>query len=296
MPKFSTLKSLLIIAITLAAALIAALYFGGNTVKPKTKSETPDAEQETAVTPGQMQAAAMNLPKPANFDSLLSAAKMKLSPATQSAIAQQENAITRGNVKEQKIQAAEALGKLWQKQKYPGIAAHYFAESGKLENSQKKLNFAAHLYTEALHDEKNPNVKQLFAQEAIGCYQHLLSNFSDNDTVRLDLAAMYINGSGETMKGIEQLLSIVRKDSTNIPANMVLGKMAIESGQLDKAIQRGNTILSVDKENVEAIMFLAEAHKRKGDPQKAKELLGKAKDIMNNPDFAKDVDAYMKTF
>lgn len=250
----------------------------------------------TGGTPGERQAAGLELPEPANFDSLLAAAKQKLSPAAQAEISRQENTITRGDVKAQQILAYEALGKLWQQYKNRPVAAHYFGQSGKLENSQKKLNFAAHLFSEELHDERDPRVRQWMAEEAIACYQQSISIDPDNDTTRIDLAAVYINGTGETMKGIEQLLTIVRQDSTNIPANMILGRMAIESGQLDKAIQRGYTILSVDKDNVEAYWFLAEAYRRKNDIPKAKELLNEAKKIMDNPAFSKEVDEYMKTF
>ncbi len=278
----------------MAIALAGLLYFGGNTVSPK--KEKPAGPMAEGGTPGERQAAGLNLPEPANFDSLLFAAKKKLSPAAQADISRQENTITRGDVKEQQILAYEALGKLWQQNKNRAIAAHYFGKSGKLENSRKKLNFAAHLFSEELHDAHDARMKQWMAEEAIACYQQSISLDPDNDTTRIDLAAVYINGTGETMKGIEQLLTIVRKDSTNIPANMILGRMAVESGQLDKAIQRGNTILSVDKENVEAYWFLAEAYRRKNDIPKAKELLNQAKKIMNNPTFSKEVDEYMKTF
>lgn len=247
-------------------------------------------------TPGERQAAGLNLPEPANFDSLLVDAKKKLSPAAQAEISKQENSVTRGDVKEQQILAYEALGKLWQQNKNRPVAAHYFGKSGKLENSQKKLNFAAHLFSEELHEERNPRIRQWMAEEAIACFQQSIELNPDNDTTRIDLADVYINGTGETMKGIQQLLSIVRRDSTNIPANMILGRMAVESGQLDKAIQRGNTILSVDKDNVEAYWFLAEAYRRKNDIPKAKELLNTAKKIVNNPAFTKEVDNYMKTF
>lgn len=247
-------------------------------------------------TPGERQAAGLDIPTPANFDSLLTAAKKKLSPAAQSEISRQENNITRGDVKEQQILAYETLGKLWQQYKNRAIAAHYFGESGKLENSQKKLNFAAHLFSEELHEARDPHVRQWMASEAITFYQQSIALNPANDTTRIDLADIYINGTGETMKGIEQLLTIVRKDSTNIPVNIILGRMAVESGQLDKAVQRGETVLRVDKENIEAHLFLAEAYKRKGDKQKAIDLLNAAKKIMNNPAFSKDLDAYMKTF
>jgi tetratricopeptide (TPR) repeat protein len=289
------LKPIHYIAIVVALAIAGVLYFGGNTVAPK-KEKPASAPMAQGGTPGERQAAGLDIPEPANFDTLLIAAKKKLSPAAQAEISRQENTITRGDVKEQQILAYETLGKLWQQNKNRQIAAYYFAQSGKLENSHKKLNFAAHLLSEELHDERDPHVRQWMSELAISCYQQSIELNPANDTTRIDLAEIYFNGTGETMKGIEQLLTIVRKDSTNIPANIILGKMAVESGQLDKAILRGQTILRVDKDNIEARLFLAEAYKRTGKVQMAKDLLNEAKKIMDNPAFSKDLDEYMKTF
>lgn len=289
------MKPIHYIAIAVALVIVGALYFGGNTVAPK-KEKPASRPMAQGGTPGERQAAGLDIPEPANFDTLLIAAKKKLSPAAQAEISRQENTITRGDVKEQQILAYETLGKLWQQNKNRQIAAYYFAQSGKLENSHKKLNFAAHLLSEELHDERDPHVRQWMSELAISCYQQSIELNPANDTTRIDLAEIYFNGTGETMKGIEQLLTIVRKDSTNIPANIILGKMAVESGQLDKAILRGQTILRVDKDNIEARLFLAEAYKRTGKIQMAKDLLNEAKKIMDNPAFSKDLDEYMKTF
>lgn len=283
------------IAVAAALVLGSLLYFGGSTVAPQ-KEKPAAGSMADAGTPGERQAAGLDIPSPANFDSLLMAAKKKLSPAAQAEISRQENTITRGDVKEQQILAYEALGKLWQQQKNRAIAAYYFGKSGKLENSRKKLNFAAHLLSEELHEERDKHVRQWMAEEAISCLQQSIELDPANDTTRIDLADIYINGTGETMKGVEQLLTIVRQDSLNIPANIILGRMAVESGQLDKAVQRGETVLRVDKNNVEAHLFLAEAYKRQGNKQRAVDLLNAAKKIMNNPGFSKDLDEYMKTF
>lgn len=279
--------------LSVLAALILAgfLFFAGNTVKPK-----KELASAPAATPGEQQAAALQMPEAADFEKLLVAAKKKIAPAAQAEISQVEHSIIRGAIASQQVQAYESLGKLWQKYKNKPIAAYYFAKSGKLENSEKKLTFAAHLQTEGLKTEQNPNVRQWMAEEAIAAYRQALEINPENDTTRIDLAAIYIEGTGEIMKGVEQLLAVVKKDPKHIQANIILGRMAVESGQLDKAIERGNTILSVDKENLEAYLFLGEAYKRKGATEQAKKVFNQAKDIMNNPDFSKDIDAYMKTF
>ncbi len=66
-------------AIAAAIGLIALLYFAGNTVAPK-KEDKMAAAMAQGGTPGERQAAGLDIPKPADFDSLLTASKKRLSP------------------------------------------------------------------------------------------------------------------------------------------------------------------------------------------------------------------------
>lgn len=280
------MKSKYIIPVGIAITLVAVMFFFGKTSTPhKDIDLTASGPMNTDHTHAE----------PANFDSLLMAAKKKLSPTEQAAIVAEENSITRGDVKNQQIVSYENLGKLWLK-KNSAIAAYYFAESGKLENSEKKLNFAAHLISEALPEEADEGKKMWMTNIAAESYNRSLEINPNNDTVKIDLALLYVNTGTEPMKGIQLLLGIVEKDPKNIQANVILGKFAVESGQFDKAIERGNKILSFDKNNLEAHLFLAEAYKRKGEKEKAIELFRAAEKIMDNPDFSRDIDEYIKSF
>jgi len=98
------------------------------------------------------------------------------------------------------------------------------------------------------------------------------------------------------MKGVGVLRELTAKDPNHIPANLMLGKMSIQSGQFDKAILRFETVLKQEPKNKEALYFLAEAYKGKGDKKKAIELFEQCKNIVNNPSFSKDIDEYIKTF
>ena len=73
----------------------------------------------------------------------------------------------------------------------------------------------------------------------------------------------------ETMKGIQQLLSVVRKDSTNMKAQMMLGVGGYVSGQYDKAIERLQKVINAQPDNLEAIAFLADAYAAKGDKDRS---------------------------
>lgn len=277
-----------IIPVAIALGLIALLNFGASTQKPVDPSAESEAPMAAAM--GQQKVAELNL------DSLLTILKKKLPPATQAKISLLENNIARGDIKEQQVADYESLGKIWLQEKEKGIAGHYMGMSGKLENSEKKLNFAAHLISEALNgDALMPAMKSWLEQEAIQYYSASLAINPVNDTAKMELAMVYMDAQ-QPMKGVEQLLDIVRRDSTNIPANVMLGKMAVQSGQLDKAIQRGETVLHKDPKNIDAHLFMGEAYKRKGDKAKAIQLFTEAKKMMDSPEFSKQVDDYIATF
>ncbi len=276
-----------LLVIVVGILVIVGIYFVTSTNKPPKANHDPMASMTDLTS---------DIPEiePADFDSLLIAAKRKLSPQDNGIISEMESQVIIGD-EDQQISILEEIGKFWLN-KNRRIAAHYFLRSGKLENSEKKLNFASHLFSEELHHENNPSLRQWMANEAIEGFVQSLEINPDNDTVRIDYALLYIDVLGQTMAGIEQLLLIVQKDENNIPANIILGKMGVESGQLDKAIERGERVLSLDSQNLEAHLFLGEAYKRHNEKDKAIHLFREAKKIMNNPDFSKDVDEYIATF
>lgn len=57
------------------------------------------------------------------------------------------------------------------------------------------------------------------------------------------------------MKGIQQILGVVRKDSNNMKAQMMLGVGGYVSGQYDKAIERLQKVVIAQPDNTEAIAF-----------------------------------------
>jgi cytochrome c-type biogenesis protein CcmH/NrfG len=97
------------------------------------------------------------------------------------------------------------------------------------------------------------------------------------------------------MRGVQILLAITRQKPDDVPANMLLGRMSIQSGQFDKAIGRFETILKTEPENKEALYFEAQAFEGKGDKKKAIELLEQCKRIVNDPAFSKDIDQHIST-
>lgn len=279
------------LALAVALALIAILYWGGNTIPPAKKG---DASAPAAPMAGGMPSTPMNAP--ASFDSLLTAARTGLPAHAVTEIAAVENQIAAISDSASMSPHFTDLAKLWQQHKHLPIAAFYYAKAAKLDNSEKKLNFAGQLFLDLIHDAGSPGVQVWEGQQAISCLERSVEINPKNDTVKLALASAYIEGTGQLMQGVQVLRDITREKPDDIPANLMLGKLSVQSGQFDKAINRFETVLKQEPENKEALYFLAESYKGKGDKQKAIELFEKCKKVVNDPAFSKDIDQYITSF
>lgn len=291
-----------IIAIAIALVLTIALYLGTTNVKPQKKEDhtghnhAPGEDHDHEHTPakGPMMGGAMMVA--ANFDSLVADVKKRLlSPQVNAEIENLEHKAITSTDQEEKFKALESLGKRWQAIGQKGIAAHYFVKAGDLVNSEKILNFAAHLYEEGMSSTDNAAIKKLFADGKVASLNKVVGINPNNDTATMDLAMAMID-QGDVMNGVFKLRDFAEKNPKNIRAQVTLGKMALQSNQLDKAIERGKIVLALDKDNFEAHLFMGEAYKNSGEIEQAIEIFNQAKKILKNPDFDKEMDEYIATF
>jgi cytochrome c-type biogenesis protein CcmH/NrfG len=121
-----------------------------------------------------------------------------------------------------------------------------------------------------------------------------------SDDLKIGLASCYVFGKGrtggpqETMKGIQQLLEVVRKDSANMKAQLVLGIGGYVSGQYDKAIDRLQKVVIAQPDNLEAVAFLADTYAAKGNKAEAIKWYTISKRLAGNPDYSKEADERIK--
>ncbi len=274
------------ITIIVAAALIAALYFFANTTPPVKEAEKPTANAGSA-----MPAVADNFSIQPYIDSV----RATLPGHAMEELATLEEKAAQGSDIE-KADIYNGIAQLWLQHRNMPVAAYYFTEKANLENSEKSLNFAGRFNLDLMQMAGSPGVRGWAAQNAISCFEQSLELNPNSDTVKMALASCYIDGTSQPMQGIQLLLGIVREQPDNIPANLMLGQLSIRSGQMDKAKERFEKVLSLEPENTEALYFLAEVYRSKGNKEKAIELLERCKKIINKPEFDKEIDNYIKSF
>lgn len=216
-------------------------------------------------------------------------------------IANLENGITRGDLKKQEKNQYTALADFWKDSAKSFIPyAFYLSESAKLDNSKKSLTFAARLILENMKREDEPGKKVWEAQTAATLFEKALQLDPENDDLKVGLGSCYVYGEGmignaqQTMKGIQELLQVVRKDSNNMKAQLVLGIGGVISNQYEKAIERLKKVVTFDPHNLEAVSWLADAYAASGDNPNAIKWYEQSKHLVNNPEFDKEIDIRIK--
>ncbi|MET0638305.1 MAG: hypothetical protein ABWZ25_19900 [Chitinophagaceae bacterium] len=212
-------------------------------------------------------------------DTILNIARKQLNTEQVNRLALLESSITRGDVKDQKMEVFHQLSHFWgDSMQLFDPYAFYEGEAARLENSEKSLTFAARLFLDRLQDEENPLLRQWEALQAKDLFERSLKINPANDSAKVGIGACYLFGgiSEQPMTGINMIREVVEKDSNNVYAQLTLAKGAMVSGQIDKATGRLETVNRIDSTNVEAILMLAEIYERKKDKANAAYWYGKS--------------------
>ena len=232
-----------------------------------------------------------------NIEASINSYKQHLTPSQLIYVSKLENNISRGDIKNQSEKQLTQLAYFWKDSTGLFVPyAYYLSEAAKLDNSEKNLTFAAHLILESMKREDSVALKSWEAETAASLFERALKLDPENDDLKVGLGSCYVYGQGmigdpqQTMKGIQQLLSVVRKDSNNMQAQMVLGIGAVISRQYGKGIDRLVKVVTFDPNNLEAVSWLADAYAGSGDKKNAIKWYEQSKHLVNNPSFSKEVD------
>jgi tetratricopeptide (TPR) repeat protein len=276
-------KQYLIGAIGFAFVLIL-FYFGKTTTETKPVQQTkPEASNQFDV------------------QQFILQEKQKLTPELSKSITDIENAYLQTADKSQKLIGLNTAANFWKDtaQNFK-LYAFYNSEAAKLDNSEKNLTFAAQQFLTLLRDEHDEAMLAWESDEAIRLFQEAIKLNPNNEDLKIGLGSSYVFGKGrngdpqQTMKGIQELLGVVRRDSTNMRAQLVLGIGGYVSGQYDKAISRLTKVIIAQPDNLEAIAFLADTYAAQGNKADAIKWYNVSKRLANNPEYSKEVDNRIK--
>ncbi len=282
----SSLKKQIILVLA-AVAIIAVLFFLGKTTTEK-KAVAPEKQPTEQVD-------AFDIQK------FLQQEKAKLTPTQKETLSkiEENSSTTDTSISQQRILLNTA--NFWKDSvQRIELYAFYMNEISKLDYSEKNLTFAAQIFLSLLREEHDTAKLEWETDQAVQLFSKAIELNPADEDLKIDLGSSYVFGKGrngnpqETMKGIQELLSVVRRDSTNMKAQLVLGIGGLVSGQYEKAVSRLLKVVSNEPNNLEAVAFLADAYAAIGDKAAAIKWYTLSKRLANNPSYSKEVDNRIK--
>jgi len=261
--------------------LFCAIYFFGRTT-PSKKNQVATVSADTSY----------------NIQKVLEASRSQLSVDQRSRLAQLENSIVRGNVREQKAEVYKQIAAFYRDTAHLLLHfAYYTGEAAKLENSEKSLTFAARFFLENARKQDDEGLKKWMASESKELFEKALVLDPGNDSLKVGLGSCYIFGNiaDNPMQGIMMIREVAERDPYNMYAQFMLGVGGLMSGQLDRAIERLSIVASKQPENVEVKLMLAEAYEKKGDKQNAVKWYESVRSHIGNPELLQELDKRIQT-
>ena len=264
-----------------ATLFFCVVYFFGKTTPPKKNTAAAGSPDSTY-----------------NIQKVLEASRSQLTVDQRSRLAQLENSVVRGNVREQKAEVFKQIASFYRDTAHLLLPfAYYTGEAAKLENSEKSLTFAARFFLENARKQDDEGLKKWMANESKELFEKALVLDPGDDSLKVGLGSCYIFGNiaDNPMQGIMMIREVAERDPSNMYAQYMLGVGGMMSGQLDRAIDRLSLVASKQPENVEVKLMLAEAYEKKGDKKNAVKWYESVRSYIGNPEILKELDKRIQT-
>jgi cytochrome c-type biogenesis protein CcmH/NrfG len=107
---------------------------------------------------------------------------------------------------------------------------------------------------------------------------------------KIDLGVAYVQDGRDPMKGVGMLKEVEAADSNNVNVQMALGEFSVQSGQLDKAIQRFQKALRIKPEYYALWLQLAEVYGMQNNKEKQIECLKKYVSLEQDPELRHEIE------
>ena len=243
--------------------LFALLYFGCDT---KNKNQR-DLEKSRS-----------NNLELVNVERLIAESRKKLTVNGQTELAALEDSLLANEIEESKLNYYKSLASLWYSERFPLISGYYAEKVAKIENNEQAWSITGTTFALAAKFLEDEQEKKYAIQKSRTALESAISMNTENIDNQINLALSFVDNPIEEnpMKGILMLVDLNKKNPDSVPVLYQLGRLALGTNQLDKAVERLSRVVELDPENKNAHCLLYEVYSQKGETEKA----NKGKNIM----------------
>jgi tetratricopeptide (TPR) repeat protein len=254
------------ILISGALLLLGTLYFGFDIIPPKQK---------------EIEKSRLNNLESTSVSNLIKAAEAKLNN-TQKSVIDALNLDIQNNAKDtaKVIEYTKRLSGAWYEMGHHSIAGSYAEDVAKIEKSENAWSIAGTTYALCVKQAIDDKEKEFCSKRSIKAIETAISINPENVENRINLAICYVDlpSKDNPMQGILMLRELNTKYPENVSVLNQLGKLALQTNQVDKALERLENAIKIEPKNKSTICLLADAYTQKGNAQKAKMYSDQCKD------------------
>ncbi len=248
-----------LIAITACCILFAVLYFGLDT---KSQQQTAVEKSRAFVT------------ESTGIGSIKQAAEEKLSEEQRLVVALLDQQLSEATEDSSRLVALRTLSGRWYQFEQPAMAGYYAQQLAELaQEDEEAWSIAGTTYVLCIRQSTEEKIKQFCANRAASAFENAISLNPDEVAHRVNLALTNVEypPKDNPMKGILQLRDLDQKYPQNPIVLSNLGRLAIQTGQFSKALERLQAAIAADPENNRLFCLLEQAYNGLGDQAKAAE-------------------------
>jgi tetratricopeptide (TPR) repeat protein len=252
------------LAVLGALALFLGLYFGFDTKTDKQKTTDRSRSLQAEST---------------SFESLVEDAKAHLSVEQIEPITRLEAALSAEEAAGKATSQISVLKRLsghWYEFSQIPVAAGYAELVAELENADSSWSVAGATFFDGLVASQDPVIRKYCADHAVKAFESAASLNPDKAEHRVNLALVYAENPppDNPMKAVLMLRELEGKHPDNPAVYNALGRLAIKTGQWERAVERLEKAWSLDKNNPNTPCLLAKAYEGAGNTTKATEFAG----------------------
>lgn len=232
------------------------LYFGCET-KPATQIEAEKERIQNADN--------------ADLYNLLENAKEQLGTEAYQEVFLLEQEIEQAILDSVRINRLKSLSSKWFQLQQPAIAGHYAQEVAKLEDSAESWAIAGTTFGLCVQRTRGGDVRQYCTDQALTSLEKAIELEPENISHQVNLALIFTENppSDNPMKGILMLVELNKSQPDNVIVLNTLGRLAIKTGQFDRAKERLERAHNLEPENRNTVCLLAQVYDATGDNGKA---------------------------
>jgi len=244
------------IALLAALALFCFLYFGFNTVP---------ASQKKVEHSRSIQMAGISI------ETLVDEARAHLDEKQSARLQEIEQQISSATSDPERIALLKQLSGWWYAEGHPEIAGGVAEQIAELEQTDEAWSVAGATFYGALAGQQDSKIRNYCAAHAVNAFESAASLKPDKVEHRVNLALVYAENpsSDDPMKAVKLLRGLEAKHPENPAVYNALGRLAIKTGQWERAIERLEKARSLDAENPNTVCLLAKAYAGVGNADKA---------------------------